>query len=248
MAVAKKVIPIKPVTSWSFSRYSDYRRCPLMFKLKHLDKIQEPKNAAMERGSQIHELAEQYIKGVLPAKLPSELKAFEATFKRLRTLFKKRTAGIVVEDDWAFRKDWSQTQWNDWTGCWLRVKLDNADNEDPDVLVIRDWKTGKFREELNEEYVEQLELYALCGLLLYPHVKEVHPFLAYLDADVIYPDPDAPTVYTRADLPRLQKAWEKRVAPMFADKRFAPRPHDKCRFCFYGQSGIAKGGPGKCKF
>ena len=38
----KKTIPIKPLTSWSFSRYSDYKTCPLKAKLKHIDKIQEP--------------------------------------------------------------------------------------------------------------------------------------------------------------------------------------------------------------
>ena len=238
----------KKVTSWSFSRYSDYKKCPLAFRLKHLDKIKEPANDAMARGAAIHTLAEDYIKGKLPPKIPQELSNFEDTFKRMRVLYKKRTAGVIVEDDWAMTNTWDRTRWDDWVGCWVRVKLDNADNEDPDTLIIRDWKTGKFREEMNEEYVEQLELYALAGLLLHPHVKEVIPWLVYLDIGVVYPSLEEPLIFTQADVPRLKKLWATRTKAMMSDTRFAPKPNDKCRWCFYGQSGVAKGGQGWCKF
>lgn len=201
----------------------------------------------MARGAAIHEKAEQYIKGIA-AKLDPELKQFSDVFKRMRVLYKKRTAGIVVEDDWAFTNSWDRTTWNDWVGCWLRVKLDNADNEDPDVLNVRDWKTGKFKEDKNEEYVEQLELYALTGLLLHPHVKEVRPALYYTDVGIVYPPADKPLIFTHEDVPRLKRLWEKRVGPMFKDKRFAPKANWSCRFCWYGQSGKVKGGPGLCKF
>lgn len=202
----------------------------------------------MLRGNLIHKTAEDYIKGTLPPRVPDELKQFEDTFKRLRKLFKIRTAGMVVEDDWAFRKDWTRTQWNDWAECFVRIKLDCADNEDPDTLIIRDWKTGKFREEQNEEYVEQLELYALAGLLLHPHVKEVIPWLVYLDLGVVYPALDSPMIFTQADVPRLKKLWAKRTNPMFTDTRFPPKPNQKCRWCWFGEAGKAKGGPGLCEF
>lgn len=244
--MAAKPAP-KKITSWSFSRYSDYRQCPLKAKLKHLDKIQEPPNDAMARGAAVHKLAEDYIKGKV-LKLDPALKSFEETFKEQRKLFKKRTAGVVVEDDWAFTASWDRTQWNDWVNCVVRIKLDNADNADPDVLIIRDWKTGKFREQQNEEYVEQLELYALAGLLLHPHVKEVVPWLVYVDQGTIYPPAEQPLVFTQDDVPRLKALWAKRTKAMLSDTRFAPKPNDRCRWCFYGQAGKAKGGPGLCKF
>lgn len=238
----------KKLKSWSFSRYSSYRKCPLAFKLANLDKIPEPKNDAMTRGSLIHSTAEDYLKGKSGPRIPPELAHFEEVFKELRKLYKKRTAGVIVEDDWAFTNTWDRTQWDDWLKCWVRIKLDCASNVDPDILIIRDWKTGKYREDQNEEYVEQLELYALAGLLLHPHVKEVHPELVYLDVPFVYPPADKPLIFTRADIPRLQKLWQKRVNPMFTDQRFAPKANDKCRFCFYGQSGLKKGGPGICSF
>lgn len=256
MATTFKTVPKarKPVTSWSFSRYMDYRKCPALFAFKHLDKIAEPKNDAMLRGSGIHQIAENYIKGkdehnkVVGPKIPMELAAFEDVFKKLRVLYKKRTAGIIVEDDWAFTNSWDRTKWDDWVNCWVRIKLDCSDNSDPDILVIRDWKTGKYREERNEEYMEQMDLYALAGLLLHPHVKEVHPELVYLDVPTVYPPADKPVIYTQADVPRLKKEWLKRVTPMFKDKRYAPRANSECRWCWFGQSGIKKGGPGLCKF
>lgn len=245
--MATKSAPAKKITSWSFSRYSDYKQCPLKAKLKHIDKIKEPGNDAMLRGAAVHEAAENFIKGKV-AKLAPELKSFEEVFKRQRVLYKKRTAGVVVEDDWAFTNTWDRTRWDDWVNCVVRIKLDNADNEDPSVLIIRDWKTGKFREQQNEEYVEQLELYALAGLLLHPHVEEVIPWLVYVDQGVIYPAVDKPMIFTQADVPRLKKLWAQRTKAMLNDTRFAPKPNDKCRFCWFGQSGKAKGGPGLCRF
>lgn len=241
-----KIIPIKKLTSWSFSRYSDYKQCPLKCKLKHIDKISEPPNEAMARGAQIHNLAEDFIKGKVP-KLAPELKLFEKEFKRLRAMFKKISQSMVVEDNWAFTKDWDETAWNNWTECFVRIKLDCAHHEEDTVLVVTDWKTGKFRPELNEEYVEQLELYALAALLLHEHIQLVKPRLAYLDLGVTYPEAGAELVFTRADIPKLKKLWEKRTKAMLNDKQFAPRPNDKCRFCFYRSSNKANGG-GQCRF
>lgn len=253
MATQKK-IPVKPLTSWSYSRYSDYCQCPLKFKLKHIDKVQEPKNAAMERGSLIHSLAEDYIKGKI-SRLPKDLSKFGKEFRSLRKVYQQRMAGLVVEDNWSFTKDWTQTTWNDWTHCWVRIKLDLAQHElnqdlETYTLRIRDWKTGKFREDQNEQYKEQLELYALAGLLMFPHVDIVLPELVYLDEGVIYPDEktrQADMVFTRKDVPRLKKLWEKKVKPMMNDKNFAPRPNQFCKWCHYRKDNATNGG-GQCKF
>lgn len=246
-----KKIPVKQITSWSFSRYSDYKQCPLKAKLKHLDKIQEPPNEAMARGARVHEEAEQYIKGI-SKKLVPELKQFEKEFKRLRAQYKKKLSGLAVEDNWAFTKEWDQTQWNNWTQCWVRIKLDCAEQINDETLTITDWKTGKFRPESNEDYVEQLELYALAGFLMYDHIKTIYPRLVYLDAGVSYPASiqdahEADLFFTREDLPELKKTWEKRVRPMLNDKKFAPRPNNRCHWCFYRSSNKAVGG-GQCKY
>lgn len=236
------MIKSNKITSWSFSRYSDYKQCPLKAKLKHVDKLKEPPNEAMARGATIHNIAEKYIKGE-GRTLPTELKQFEAEFKMLRKQYKKKINGMVVEDNWSFTKTWDETAWNDWIGCWVRIKLDCAHHIEDDVMVVTDWKTGKFRVEQNDEYIEQLELYALAALMLHPHLKEVRPRLAYLDVGVIFPAEDSPIVFTQADAPKLKKLWEKRTKPMLSDTTFAPRPNDKCKWCHFRKS---NGGP--CKF
>jgi hypothetical protein len=247
--VTKKVIPIKQITSWSFSRYSDYKQCPLKCKLKHVDRIKEPGSDALNRGAAIHDLAEKYIKGLVKTRVfPVELKLFEALFKMLKAQYKKKINGMVVEDNWAFTKNWTETQWDNWVQCWVRIKLDCAHHQDLETLIITDWKTGKFRVEMNEDYVEQLELYALAALLLHPHIEKVMPRLVYLDQGTIYPKKPEDVLFTRADITMLKKKWEKRVKAMLSDKIFAPRPNDKCKWCWYGQSGKAKGGPGLCKY
>lgn len=241
--------PLK-FTSWSWSRYSDYKLCPLKASLAHLEKIREPKNDAMERGALIHDQARDYIKGVLK-KLPSALSLplVRDELNFLKKEFKKKVLGAIVEEDWVFKNDWTQTQWNDWAGAYLRVKLDAGHFEDTETFVLTDWKTGKFRAELHSEYVEQLELYALAALVLLPHVNKVKPRLVYTDVGSTFPSTmDDPVIFTRHDIIRLKKAWENRTKKMMRDSQFKPTPNDKCKWCFYGQSGKSRGGPGRCKF
>lgn len=249
MATAKKVIPIKPLTSWSFSRYQDYQTCPAKAKYKHIDRLKEPPSEAMQRGADIHEMCEHYVKGTL-AKLPPELKLMKDEFARLRKMYKAKKLPMIVEDNWAFTKDWDETQWNDWVNCWVRIKLDCAHYETPTLLVITDWKTGKPNDYKKAEYMEQLELYALAALLM-SAVEDVtvEPRLGWLDTGEMYPAERERTQYTRADLKALMTKWNKRVKPMMSDTRFAPKPSAfGCRYCYFGQQGKAKGGPGLCKY
>lgn len=238
------------ITAWSFSRYGTYKQCPLKAKLQFIDKIKEPPNKAMERGAQIHDKAEGYIKGTI-ARIPAELKQFKEEFQMLRKQYKKSINGMVVEDTWAFTKDWDETMWNDWVGCWVRIKLDCAHHLDGSTLIVTDWKTGKFNSRFFEDYVEQLELYALAALLLHEHIEKVKPRLCYLDHGITFPEPgtkdEENLTFTRADIPKLIKIWNKRVKPMMNDKRFAPKPNDRCHWCHFRKSNAANGG-GQCKF
>jgi CRISPR/Cas system-associated exonuclease Cas4 (RecB family) len=236
------------ITAWSFSRYYTYKQCPLKAKLKFIDKIPEPGNAAMDRGNAIHKMAEDYINGGI-SRIPKELSAFTTLFKQLRVRHSKKLDTISVEETWAFTKNWQETTWNDWANCWLRVKTDCAHLENPDsnTIHVYDWKSGKFREDMNEDYVEQLELSALAALKRFDYVENVNVKLKYLDADVTFPLEDSPIVFTRADEAKLLKTWTARIKPMLNDRMFAPRPNDKCKWCHFRKSNSANGG-GQCKF
>lgn len=233
----KKIIPIQPVKSWSFSRYALYSECPAKFKYKNIDKIPDPGSAAMERGSAIHKLSEEYVKGQLK-KLPAELSTFSSEYKKIRS---EKVKG--VEEDWAFKKDWSQTTWNDWNGCWLRVKLDiYYINPEHNALIPIDVKTGKYSTYKLDQYELQLELYALAGLKRFPSVDVVSPRLWYVDHGVLHPEEGKE--YKRSDEGYLTKLWEGRIKKMMSDVTFKPTPSaSACKWCPYSRE---KNGP--CKY
>jgi len=215
------------ITAWSFSRLQDYRKCPQFAKYKHVDKLKEPGNKAMDRGSMIGKAAEDFILGRIKVCIP-ELKEFEAEFLELR----KRKAS--VEEQWAFDKDWGEVDWFA-PDAWLRVKTDiYSFNLKANTLLVVDNKTGKIR----EEHLEQLKLYALGGFLKFPTVEFVDVRLWYLDHGVEVPA--EPKVYSRAELPALKAYWLKETKPMLADVRFSPKPSSNCRYCFFSK---AKNGP-----
>ena len=219
------------ITSWSYSRYACYEECPLKAKLKFIDKLKEPSAPAMERGIRIHKLAEDFTKGLLK-KLPDELKLFAAQLKELKK------SNPMVEETWAFRRDWSQTVYNDWNGCWLRIKTDAA-CIDGDTLYVIDHKTGKKR----EGYHTQLSLYALGAFLMFPQIKKVNTQLWFLDQGE-----DEVAEFTSEQTKGLQKDWERRIQSMLNDTRFAPKPSHACRWCPFSKTSTVEGCGGRCKF
>lgn len=217
----------KKIEAWSFSRLQDYRKCPKLAKFKHVDRLKEPGNAAMERGSAIDKAGEDFIMGRTKKLIP-ELKTFEAEFKELR----KR--GAKAQEQWAFNMGWKPVDWFA-RDAWLRIKTDVllVTPETSTALVV-DNKTGKQR----EEHAEQVKLYALGTLLTLPEVQTVDARIWYTDLGI--ESPEEPQLYTRKDETPLKTYWLKQVKSMLADTRFAPRPGNHCRYCHFRKD---NGGP-----
>lgn len=235
----KKVIPIKKITSWSFSRYSVYDGCPAKAYYKFILKLPEPQGEPMKRGEAIHKLAENYTNGEIK-KLPNELKLFKDDFTMLKAQKVK-----FVEESWTFRKDWSETTWNDWAGAWLRVKLDvGYINVDHNAFVPIDHKTGKYSDYKLGDYESQLSLYALAVLKKFPTIDVVSPRLWFLDHGIVHPDPAKEEIeYFRKDEKYLDKLWQDKTRAMLSDTVFKPKPGNACTFCHY-----KKANNGPCKY
>ena len=253
-------------TSWSNSRWNDYAQCPARAKYKHLDKLPEPKSAPMARGIEIALIEEGFFKGdikTLPVwprrdkvtSPPGEFPKWDGNLAKAKKnglaihpaiaplmVAAKKQKSLMVEQDWAFRKDWSLTTWNDWTGCWLRVKIDVCWEEDGDTLIIVDNKTGKYSDYDVEKYLEQLRLYAAAGAARFPHIKTFKVRLWFTDLGIQYPENEFMEI-TRAEALKLQKKFTKQVQPMFNDTRFDPTPNRGCHWCHFSK---ANGGP--CKY
>jgi RecB family exonuclease len=215
------------LTAWSYSRYADYKQCPLRFKLKYLDKVPEGEaSPAMERGSTIHKEGELYLKDPTIDTVPASYQHFAEEMKQLKSL------SPMVEQQWGFTKSWEPT---DWFGkkTWVRIIADVAVLYDDDTAEVIDFKTGR-KYDINEE---QVELFGAATLKKFSNLKEIQVRLWYLDQPT---DNEVLRTYTAKDGELIRKDWEKKVVPMFNDRRFAPTPNTKCRWCSYAKD---KGGP-----
>lgn len=223
------------VEAWSYSRYADYKQCPLRFKLKYIDKLPTAGSPAMERGNVIHKMAEDYVKaqGKKKPKLPAELKGVALEVEHCRA------AGGIAEMPWGFRNDWSWTGRPDWFGkeVWFRMKADVAVSYDDDTGLVGDWKTGR-KYDTNKD---QILLFGAAALQRFPNWTEVDVRLWYTDQPPN--DNEVQEVITAKEGALIRKDWDKKVLPLFKDKRWAPTPNDKCKWCDFSK---AKGGP--CKF
>lgn len=239
------------ITSWSISRYNTYTQCPLKLKLGAIDRIKEPQSPAMTRGDKIHTLAASYIRDEFGKRMPAELVKFKDLFIEARKKYIDDPITVDVEDSWAFRKDWTMTRWDDWNGCWLRVKVDHCEAYEDGRVHINDWKTGKYSPEYGiEPYVQQLDLYATAALVVcddFGDDLKVIPRLRFLDHGETYPPDSEVKIYTSADLPQLQSKWVDLTKPLLSDTIFAPKPNRFCYNCHYRADNKAFGG-GQCKY
>lgn len=229
--------------AWSYSRWADYCKCPRLFKFKHLEKLKEPPNAAMERGILIHGLAENFLNAKTMRTVPKELARIKPILKLIKKL------GAVAEDQWTLRPGFEgSTSWFA-KDAWLRMKIDahlpvtdEQLREQVDVemqeasgrgLWVLDWKTGRFRPETAQD---QLELYALAALILYPKVEFVLATLGYTDEG----RPVHALTQNRSMLTKMKARWVKKVEPMQKDTKFHATPGRQCTWCHFSKE---KGGP-----
>lgn len=228
--------PLPKITQWSFSRYKDYMKCAFLAYFKHIRKIKEPPGKAMARGQYVDDLCTKYATKQI-ATCPPELQLFKTAFMDLR----KRAKTLHMQAELAFTADWKPRAWFDHDVGLIRIKMD-CFYDDKNIRKIIDFKTG----QIYPDNIDQLDLYAVAGFVTAP------PEIDRIEADLWYLDQGDPVgrigkAYTRAEAEALKKVWAKRTKPMLNDQKYKPTPGNHCRWCFFGQSGKVKGGPGLCK-
>lgn len=210
--------------SWSYSSLKDYEACPQRIKLK-LDKapvLPQEEN----RGTTVHRLCEEYVKGEID-ELPRDLRKFEEQFVSDRECY--LTGAMELEQEWGYDQDWQQASWFE---AWLRVKCDQVVHLSDTELRIVDYKTGKrFGNEV--PHLQQAQLYALAAFMRYPNIESIETEMRYLDHGEV-----TRKLWSRAkDCVRLLEQYTKRVRWMQIDNVFKPNPNKmNCRWCKYGIS------------
>ena len=242
------------LTSWSFSVYCSYIKCPLSVCFEKIQKIRitEPPNPFFAKGDCAHATAEQFVTGAgrvpslkitLPPVEPggSEIKVDLTSVKPLLVQLRKRK-DVVTEQEWAFTREWKPTGWFD-KDAWLRMKTDVCGHTlEPPTVDIWDWKTGKIHVE---DHQLQRSLYGLGGLLLVKlgvlagGSKDVK-----LTAQHVYIDGGATAteVFAMKDLEPLRRGWLARIEYMMKDTQYPAKPSSmNCRFCKFNKN--RTGGP-----
>jgi CRISPR/Cas system-associated exonuclease Cas4 (RecB family) len=220
------------ITAWSFSRLKEWRKCALKAKFKFVDKMKEPMNNAMQKGTRIDEVATAFMEKPARAKVPKEL----FVFKEELVTFKKEGT-ILTQQEWAVNEAWEPTGWFD-RDAWLRVKPDfNVLYVKQAHAITADFKTGR----VYVDHEDQMELQALMALIqMMDGIQTVSTKLIYLDNPTEGFDPRD---YHQSDVKRLKRHWVKESKPMLTDKSFKATPGNHCRWCHFRKS---NGGP--CKF
>ena len=222
----------KNPNTWSYSRFAVYDMCPLQYKLKFIDKIPEPHSPAMARGNEIHLKAARFLQ-----RAPGYEDVPEECSNLTTSMIELRDLDPIVEKKWAFDTKWKPTKYFA-DNVSLRSILDAGVVYEDNTMDIIDHKTGR-KYATNQD---QMELFALTAMCQYPKVTAITTRLWYHDvAD--RNDNQVIDEFDAKDRPKLQDKWERKVAPMFVDDIFAPRPNDKCRWCSFN----ADNG-GQCRF
>ena len=213
---------------WGFSKLDTFRECPAKFKYQFIEKRPQQTSPALERGSKMHDDLEAFLRGWISTPPDSALE-WKEQLEALKKL------DVITEQSWGFTKDWLKLP--DWfhKDTWLRAKADAHYLKDGgDTLIIIDFKSGQYR----VPSTEQIELYAIAGLSVYPNVKKVIAQFWFIDANDTYE-----REYTALHLIELRRKYEDYVKPIYTETAWEPQPSRGCKWCSYS---ISRGGP--CRF
>ncbi len=210
--------------AWSYSALKVFEDCPYRSYIQKIKKIREESGPAAERGTVIHQEAEDYVNGTL-GEFPSSCIKFKSEFEELRQLY--IDAKVELEGEWGFDIDWQPVGWMEGT-TWARIKLDALVNQDEQSARVIDYKTGKkWGNEI--AHAQQGLLYAIGTFFRYPHIEFVQTEFWYLDKGET-----TTKQYTRDQAMQFVPGWHKRAIAMTTATDFAPTPSkDSCRWCSY---------------
>lgn len=224
--------------SFSYSRWTTWAECPAKYKFKHIDKLSEPKSAAMQRGIDIHSAVADYVSAKTPD-MPAELKHFTALADQLRSV---PSDYKMVEQQMAFDKEERRCDWFGPNAYWRFIWDVGVVNGKKTTVNSVDWKAGKPR----GSYDAQMQIFAIPAYWLFPALESFTGHLVYLDVgDTVAVTYDRAAFYGPTCDPAardgLYGLWLANVGMMEADRAFRATPsRDACRFCHFS---ARKGGP-----
>jgi len=225
-----------------------FELCPLQAKLKFVDKIKEPEqeNSPLVRGTQIHTIIENYVRGEGSDEPPAEAGDFGELFQGLRILYSDHPDMVLMEEAWKFDGAWEPLPETQWEGVQFIAKLDYfvLNPDDPCDGSVVDVKTGK-KEYNIVKHLDQMMAYAISVFMRFPAIERVNGLFTYVDIG----EELSKTITREQAMQHLVKL-NQRIQRLMAEELFYPKPSKStCRFCPYktgplGRNGVE--GTGDC--
>lgn len=205
------------VAPWSYSRIKSFEQCPKQFyHMKIAKDYKEPHTEAMRYGTELHGVAEDFIRDGTP--IPNKF-AFlngplEALRRRQGNKFTEMRMGLTADlEPCDFKSD----------AVWWRGIADLIIIHEGKAWVI-DYKTGR-----SAEYADkgQLELMAMATFKYFPEVKQVNAGLMFVVAKKFIKEK-----YTDDMIPSLWDKWLssfKRMEIAYEEDIWNARPSGLCK-------------------
>lgn len=212
------------IPAWSYSSLKTFETCPYRVYIAKVKKVQEDYGPAADRGTKIHNQAEDFVQNKIE-KMPDTLKKFKSQFEVLKSLYVE--GKVEVEGEWGFTIDWESCDWMA-KDVWARIKLDAIVHESPTSARVIDYKTGKkFGNEI--AHGQQALTYAIGSFFRYPELEHVQTELWYLDQEET-----SLQAYTRNEAMTFMPGINERALNMTSSTKFPPNPSTmSCKWCSY---------------
>lgn len=199
--------------AWSYSRLTTFEQCPLQFHLKNITKdIPWVETPALAEGNRKHKVLEIAIGREVRLREGEPCTPIYDDLFYMRALVKEFVAShsrIMVEEELAFKKDWTPCTWFD-KETYFRCKIDLTGLNGPKGSIL-DWKSGKVRVK-----EDQLKIYNMTALMNWTHLQEVTSSLVFIDHKQF----SRPITTTRGELETLRDEFEDRAnAIQLAEQR-----------------------------
>jgi hypothetical protein len=231
---------------YSFSKIATFYQCPQKFKLRYKDKIFiKSDNIALEKGSYIHHCIENNIMDneITPFKfrLSSEENIKEYN-NIVRTFFNsdlyksyKNLPNKKVEEGFSlsiidkkiipgsYKKDSLVRGYIDFMSL----------AEDGKSLLIVDWKTGKFKEDINQL---QVQIYALWAFYTFPEVYTIDTTFCFVEHSKM-----VNKQFTRDDINDIKKNVLSHILGIEKAQEFKKNVSALCDYCEFKQNGYCDG-------
>lgn len=182
-------------------------------------------NPNAERGIELHDATESYIKGYISA-LPTAIKHQREYIESCRKMVESGKK-IYAEEPWYFDKEWNSQEKE---GNRLTLKLDQYYFETPQVMVIDEWKSGKAIGN-EAKHVRQGKFYAVGAFMKFPELQLVQTYVRYFDQNFVLP-----RAYTREQAMAFYRTFDNQLRLFWHDTKYTPRPsRATCYICPYNE-------------